>query len=125
VQEFVQELPHTSASDAWQRAVMLTAGSRLDIDAEPRIRKSAVDELPRANHPFFWAGYMLIDCGAPLPKADQPAEPPVVKVKPEEPAAKPVEPKPEELKPRQPKPEEPSINAEKPKQPEPALGPPP
>lgn len=106
VHEFVQELPHTSASDAWQRAVMLTAGSRLDIDAEPRIRKSAVDEWPRANHPFFWAGYMLIDCGAPLPQADKPAEPPVVKVKPEAQAINPAGPRPEQPQPDQLKPEQ-------------------
>jgi len=121
VQEFVQELPHTSAADAWQRAVMLTASSRLDIDAEPRIRKSPVDELPRASHPFFWAGYMLIDCGAPLPKADQPAEPPVVKLKPDKPDGKP-DAKPEEAQPQQPKPQEPkppaaTIEAQQPKQP--------
>ncbi len=63
VREFVQELPHTAPPDAWQRAVMVVADSRLNLDAEPRIKKSVGDEPPKGNHPFLWAGYMLIDSG--------------------------------------------------------------
>ena len=40
VREFVQELPHTSPADAWQRAVLLESESRLNLDAEPRIKAS-------------------------------------------------------------------------------------
>jgi CHAT domain-containing protein len=61
VREFAQELPHTSPADAWQRAVMLESGTQLNLEGEPRIKRSATDETPKANHPFFWAGYMLID----------------------------------------------------------------
>ncbi len=65
VREFAQELPHTSPADAYQRAVFLTAGSRVELDAEPRVRRAAqTDELPQANHPFFWAAFMLVDAGA-------------------------------------------------------------
>jgi CHAT domain-containing protein len=65
VREFTQELPRTSPADAWQRAILLTAGSRLNLDAEPRVKHGAADDAPtpKANHPFFWAGYMLVDCG--------------------------------------------------------------
>ncbi len=77
VGEFVQELPHATAAEAWQRAVFLTAGSQLDIDAEPRIKRNTTDEAPKTDHPFFWAGYMLIDSGTPPqmpePKDDEPA----------------------------------------------------
>jgi len=68
--EFVQELPHTSPADAWQRAVFLTAGSRLNLDAEPRIKRSVAETELRANHPFFWAGYMLVDSGVPPEEPD-------------------------------------------------------
>jgi len=89
VREFAQELPRSSPADAWQRAVMLTVRSRLDLEAEPRIKKAATEDTPKATHPFFWAGYMLVDCGTaaeqPEPKADEP----VIKLK--KPAAPPEE----------------------------------
>jgi CHAT domain-containing protein/tetratricopeptide (TPR) repeat protein len=66
VQEFAQELPHTTPADAYQRAVLVTAGSRLELDREPRVRE-ARQAAPMANHPFFWGGFMLIDPGAPDP----------------------------------------------------------
>ena len=73
VREFAQELPHTSPAHAWQRAVILTAGSRLDIDAEPRIKRAVAVEMPKANHPFFWAGYLLIDSGVSQEKKEEDA----------------------------------------------------
>jgi hypothetical protein len=86
VREFSQELPHIAPSEAWQRAVFLTAGSQLNLAAEPRIaskRGSAGEEAPKANHPFFWAGYMLIDPGVRPAKDEGPGDAPVVKVKPD------------------------------------------
>jgi hypothetical protein len=85
IREFVQELPFTTPADAWQRAVLLAQDSRLDLTAEPRIRNGAVDEPPKAAHPFFWAPYMLVDSGSsaaetekepaePVPKFQQPIE---------------------------------------------------
>ncbi len=82
VREFAQELPRTSPADAWQRAVMLVTDSRLNLEAEPRIKHATTDETPKASHPFFWAGYMLVDCGTapeklePKPDEAKKQEPP-------------------------------------------------
>jgi hypothetical protein len=87
VREFVQELPRTSAADAWQRAILLAAGSRLSLEGEPRIKRTPADDPPKANHPFFWAGYLLVDCGAAVePKPAEPA------IKPKAPQAAPQPP---------------------------------
>lgn len=65
VREFVQELPFSPASDAWQRAVLLLRDDRLVAEQEPRLRRDNLDvDLP-ADHPFFWGAYMLIDTSAP------------------------------------------------------------
>ena len=65
VQEFAQELGFTTASDAWQRAVLLAAQTPLNPADEPRLELKPGDDAPAPRHPFFWAGYMLIDGGAP------------------------------------------------------------
>src|SRR5207244_2511316 len=62
VREFVQELPHTTASAAWQRSVNLRRMANLDPDQEPRAKVAPGDSVA-AEHPFFWAGYLLIDNG--------------------------------------------------------------
>jgi tetratricopeptide (TPR) repeat protein len=82
VREFTQELPHTSPAEAWQRAVLLLVRSPLNLEAEPRIKRAPADEPMRANHPFFWAGYMLLDSACPPAKPDAPGPAPVIKVKP-------------------------------------------
>jgi len=80
VREFAQELPHTSPSDAWQRAVFLVAGSRLDLDAEPRVKRTLTDATPRTTHPFFWAGYMLVAPGTRPQQPEPEPEEPVIKI---------------------------------------------
>jgi len=76
VREFAQELPHATAAEAWQRAVLLTRDSRMDPHKEPRVKlKSAQNDAPKAEHPFFWAGYMLIDPGEAPRTTRQEAEP--------------------------------------------------
>ncbi len=82
VREFAQELPHTSPADAWQRAVLVVADSRLDLDAEPRIKRAATVDPPKATHPFFWAGYMLVDSGVRPETAEPQPEQPVIKLQP-------------------------------------------
>jgi len=71
VQEFAQELPHTTPADAFQRATLVTAGSRLELEREPRI-KDTREGAPTANHPLFWSGFMLIDSGVADPPAVEP-----------------------------------------------------
>ena len=66
VREFAQELPHTSAADAWQRAVQLVSENPLDSDGEPRCAKRRpAGEAPKADHPFFWAAYSAGRLGPP------------------------------------------------------------
>jgi len=81
VREFTQELADLAPSDAWQRAVLVLASSRINLDEEPRIKRGPADEPPKGTHPFFWAGYMLVDSGVPGeagPAAVRPAQQPVV-----------------------------------------------
>lgn len=73
VREFAQELPHTTASDAWQRSVQLVSKSEVNVGAEPRLNLKPQQQAPKAEHPFFWAGYLLADTGA-LPMTDEEEE---------------------------------------------------
>jgi len=64
VREFAQELPHATAAEAWQRSVMLAQDSEIDPGAEPRIKLKSNETPPKAENPFFWAGYLLADTGS-------------------------------------------------------------
>ncbi len=94
VREFTQELAHTTPADAWQRAVLLTLDSRLNVEAEPRVKLTSGDEPPKAINPFFWAGFMLIDGGTTSDKpvkAKKPVAPPKnIAPPPEKPPEKPA-----------------------------------
>jgi hypothetical protein len=62
VREFVRELPNAPANEAWQRAGLLARESPLEAPREPRLKRTeSTGELPTADHPFFWAGYLLVD----------------------------------------------------------------
>ncbi|MGE3777856.1 MAG: CHAT domain-containing protein, partial [Pirellulaceae bacterium] len=61
--EFTQELPFVSAPNAWQRSVQLLWEKELQLDREPRVKAGNVDSSIKATHPFFWAGYVLVDSG--------------------------------------------------------------
>lgn len=61
VREFTRELPHASAASAWQRSVEFVTSAELNPAAEPRVEAKADAPLPTAEHPFFWAGYLLVD----------------------------------------------------------------
>jgi hypothetical protein len=63
VREFVQELPHTSAADAWQRSVQLLRESPIDPTGELRVKAGKKPVELTGNHPFFWAGYLVVDTG--------------------------------------------------------------
>jgi CHAT domain-containing protein len=76
VREFLQELPHVEASDAWRRSVALARAQSVDPTREPRLKLSLVEEPPKASHPLFWAGYLLADTGSdPLAKSEPTAAP--------------------------------------------------
>ncbi len=62
VREFAQELPQSSASRAWQRSVHLCQATPLTPDEEPRVAAAGGGAL-NGSHPFFWAGYLLVDTG--------------------------------------------------------------
>ncbi len=72
IRQFIQELPFSSAADAWQRSVQVAMQTPLDFNREPRIKKSTGGEGMTARHPFFWSGYLLVDTGWAPPKADKP-----------------------------------------------------
>ncbi len=81
VREFTQELDHSTAAEAWQRAVFLSMETALAPEQEPRVVGAANVQMPKTSHPFFWAGNLLIDTGS-LPvkeavKVERPADPAV------------------------------------------------
>ncbi|MEC7696275.1 MAG: CHAT domain-containing protein [Planctomycetota bacterium] len=63
LKEFIQELPNTSAADAWQRAVQIVDQTDLDQDSEPRVDSDVDSPQVTGGHPFFWSGFVLIDPG--------------------------------------------------------------
>jgi len=64
VREFMQELPYASAAKSWQRAVRITQQSPISPDLEPRIAIDSDGAAPTPEHPFFWAGYLVVDTGS-------------------------------------------------------------
>jgi CHAT domain-containing protein len=76
VREFVQELPHESAAVAWRRSVQLASDRLLDPSLEGRLKSSQAADGLKADHPFFWSGYMLVDTGVMRPQdAERPNKP--------------------------------------------------
>src|SRR5690606_15364461 len=64
VREFVRELPNMPADAAWQRSVLLARRTELDPEQEPRYKRpNEVTDIPTAEHPILWAGYLLFDTG--------------------------------------------------------------
>jgi tetratricopeptide (TPR) repeat protein len=63
MREFLQELPHDSADNAWRRSVQLASDRLLDPSIEPRLKAPSTSEVIKADHPFFWSGYLLVDTG--------------------------------------------------------------
>ncbi len=63
VREFAQELPFTAAAEAWQRSVQLLQEAPIDPAAEMRVKSGPKPAELFGKHPFFWAGYMVVDSG--------------------------------------------------------------
>jgi hypothetical protein len=77
IREFAGELANSPATEAWQRACLLAREAPLEAAREPRLKRSdETGESPTADHPFFWAGYMLVDNSPPAapPEGEMPAE---------------------------------------------------
>jgi hypothetical protein len=78
LREFVQEMPHEPAANAWRRSVQLASDRPLDPAAEGRLRatsSAASMAALKAHHPFFWSGYLLTDRGRqPAEEVEQPPE---------------------------------------------------
>ncbi len=73
--EFTQELPYMAPSEALQRCVFLAADSPIHTENEPRYKTGSQDKPLKARHPFFWAGYMVVDSTGEAPKDEPPAKP--------------------------------------------------
>jgi hypothetical protein len=56
--------------------------SPLDAAAEPRLKKGSAGDAPKADHPLFWAGYLLVDSGSGAALPDPVAPPPKLELKP-------------------------------------------
>ena len=92
VEEFLRDLAiepeaddaaaaRSRAAASWQRAIDVVMAEEPDVAREPRVKQSPAATLGDAKHPFFWAGYTLIDCGSgqyaePAAAAAAPAQPP-------------------------------------------------
>ena len=71
VREFASEMSNVPADEAWQRSVHLARAMPLDPGQEPRFRQSdEADEVPTADHPFFWSDFILFDTGRDPRKKD-------------------------------------------------------
>ncbi len=71
--EFVQELDELGPEAAWQRSVELLWQTEIDHMLDPTIVvDKELTSLP-GEHPYFWAGYLLMDLTVPPPaRADAP-----------------------------------------------------
>ncbi len=64
-----------TAAQAWQRASLEIAASKLMGGEEPRIKGSAADKAAldlRANHPFFWGALLFCDRGQEISPTSSP-----------------------------------------------------
>jgi CHAT domain-containing protein len=102
VEEFLRDLdpapdgargaasPAASPAESWQRAVTVVTAEAPDVSREPRVKQAPGEVLADATAPFFWAGYVLIDCGSG--KYAEPAAPGAGAAPGAPPAAQPVAP---------------------------------
>lgn len=61
--EFLQELGSSPASTAWRRSVEIVGQGDLTPAREPRVDATKVTKSLSPKHPFWWAGYLLVDTG--------------------------------------------------------------
>ncbi len=76
MREFLQSLPDTAAADAWQRSIELTMQMPIDPLTELRVKAGKSHADLTGAHPFFWAGYLVVDTGwRPEPPPAKPGKP--------------------------------------------------
>ena len=61
VREFSQEAAAAGAAAAWSRSLQLARSAELDLSQEPRVKSSDTTAALTGEHPFFWAGYLVVD----------------------------------------------------------------
>src|SRR5262249_3418410 len=72
VREFAKESAESPAAEAWQRACLLARENPIDFGHEPRLKKADDSgDMPTADHPFFWAGYIVVDTGPSPAKPEE------------------------------------------------------
>ena len=71
--EFVEALESMPPAEAYRETVLRMRGEDFEVAFEPRVRKSK-ENSAKADHPFFWAAYMLVDRGR-IPEAPAAGEP--------------------------------------------------
>lgn len=72
VREYAQELPHSAPAEAQRRSITLLRGTAIDPREEGRLRVPPTLDEFKPEHPFFWAGYMLVDSSAYQPREQAP-----------------------------------------------------
>jgi hypothetical protein len=76
VRELAKESAESPAGEAWQRACLLARENPIDLGHEPRLKKSdETGDMPTADHPFFWAGYLVVDTTPRPTKPESPKAP--------------------------------------------------
>lgn len=75
--EFLQELPNSMASTAWRRSIEIVEQTDIVPSREPRLDEAKVTQTLTPKHPFWWAGYLLVDTGIDPKKEEPGAKPPV------------------------------------------------
>ena len=70
LQEFLQELTHTTPAKSWRRAVEVVGANEVDPEFEPRVTGSDPALPVHAKHPFLSSNFLLID-RSPDPSTSQ------------------------------------------------------
>lgn len=73
--EFLKEMPTLGPAAAWHKSLASVRQATVDAEREPRLRRMPAGQSLKAEHPFFWGGFLLIDSGTVDPDAAPAADP--------------------------------------------------
>ena len=68
VREYLQEVDGSTPAEAWQRSRQIVRRQTIVPEWEPRLSVGHRVDLLAADHPFFWAGFLLADQGTSAPE---------------------------------------------------------